>query len=131
MKKLVWSRLKNFRCPKCNGSMTTAKTGTRAVGCEDEEGCGFYMRQEVFDRVVKNLYQTKPGYKPKFGDDVENLELLNNLNRGVVPEGYKDMVFLNPDDDTTNTDTSTRSKCCGARMVAGGVQCEACGSNGE
>lgn len=23
------------------------------------------------------------------------------------------------------------SKCCNARMVAGGVQCEACGSNGE
>jgi len=28
-------------------------------------------------------------------------------------------------------DRAKLSKCCNARMVAGGVQCEACGSNGE
>lgn len=96
MKKIIWTRLKSFKCPKCNGNMITSNTGTRAVGCEDEEGCGFYMRYDVFERIVNNLYQTKPGYKPKFGDDTENLELLNNLNRGVVPKGYEDSVFLEP-----------------------------------
>lgn len=99
MKKLNWNKLKDFRCPKCGGTMTTANTGTRAVGCEDEEGCGFYMRYEVFERVVKNLYQTKKGYTPKFGDDMQNLELLNNLDKGVVPPEYDGMVFLEPDEE--------------------------------
>ncbi len=99
MKKLNWSRLKNFKCPKCGQNLVTSNFGTRAVGCEDEESCGFYMKQEVFDRIVKNLYQTKEWYKPKFGDDGENLELLNNLNRGIVPRDFSDSVFLNPDND--------------------------------
>ena|ERR1035437_1899735 len=98
-KKLKWVRLRNFKCPKCNGDLTTANTGTRAVGCENEEGCGFYMRQEIFDRVVKNLYQAMPNYKPKFGDDIDNLTLLNNLEMGKIPEEYKDDVFLTPDED--------------------------------
>lgn len=28
-------------------------------------------------------------------------------------------------------DGGKRSKCCNARMVNGGIQCETCGSNGE
>lgn len=65
--------------------MVTSNFGVRAFGCEDEEFCGFYMRDEVFNRVVKNLHQTKTGYKPKFGDGIQNLELLNNLGVGVIP----------------------------------------------
>lgn len=98
-KKLTWSRLKNFKCPKCAGTMTTSNTGTRAVGCEDEEGCGFYMQQHVFEKVVNSLYMTKPGYKPKFGDDMKTLELLNNLDRGIVPTGYAEEVFIKPGDE--------------------------------
>ncbi len=79
--------------------MTTANTGTRAVGCEDEEVCGFYMRYEIFERVVNSLYMTKPDYKPKFGDDIESLTLLNNLDRGIVPPDYSEMVYLSPDEE--------------------------------
>lgn len=82
-KKIVWSRLKNMRCPKCNTQLISSNFGTRAYGCEDEEGCGFYMRLEAFERVVKALYAgyADKGYKPRFGDDVSTLEFLNNYGR--------------------------------------------------
>jgi hypothetical protein len=41
---------------------------------------------------------TKPDYKPKFGDDIEALELLNNLGRGVVPPDFQEHVFITPDE---------------------------------
>lgn len=99
MKKLNWSKLKDFKCPKCGHYMTTLNSGsTRAVGCEDEDNCGFWMSDPVFNRIVKNLYQTKPGYRPKFGDDMENLTLLEELNRGIVPKDYQEHVFLEPEE---------------------------------
>ena len=98
-KKLLWRRLLNMRCPKCNADLITANTGTRGVGCEDEEGCGFYMRQEVFDRVVQAIYTGKAdaGYRPQFGDDIQALDLLNNLDRGVIPPDFSDSVLMEPD----------------------------------
>lgn len=95
---MVWSRLKDFRCPKknCRQFLGTANTGTRAVGCEDEEGCGFWMRQEIFDRVVNSLYMAKPGYTPRFGDDPEMVTLIRS---GEIPEGWEREVFLTPSDD--------------------------------
>lgn len=84
MKKLIWSRLKNFKCPKCNQDLISAQSGERGVGCEYEE-CNFYISQPVFDRVVENLYQTEKGYVPKFGDDMENFELLQNMDRESLP----------------------------------------------
>ena len=79
-KKIIWSRLKNFKCPKCNSDLEASNTGQRLVGCEDEENCGFYVRKERFEKIVENLYQTGKNYKPKFGNDIENLEFLNNFD---------------------------------------------------
>lgn len=93
-KKIVWSRLKDFRCPKCGQYMETTNTGTRAVGCVDEEGCGFWMRYEVFERVVNNLYMAKRDYRPKFGDDTDMLLL---IRENTIPEGYDEHIMLEPE----------------------------------
>lgn len=79
-KKPVWSRLLKMKCPKCNWDLISSNSGTRGIGCLDEEGCGFYMRKEAFDRVVKAMYggMGSKNYKPKFGDDVDVLSFLNN-----------------------------------------------------
>lgn len=90
-----------MRCPKCNCDLISANTGTRAIGCEDEEGCGFYMRQEAFNRVVEGLYKgyADAGYKPKFGDDVDTLEFLNNYGRNKVSADFSgDESLLEPDE---------------------------------
>lgn len=79
--------------------MIQAHSGTRAYGCEDEDTCGFWVRAEVFDRIIGSLYMTKPDWRPKFGDDIQGLELLNNLDRGIVPPDFTDMVFLSPEDE--------------------------------
>lgn len=99
IKKLKWNNLKTFKCPKCSCAMIEASAGERGVGCEDELQCGFYMRQAVFERVVNSLYLRKKNYKPKFGDDMQTLDLLNNLDNGVVPEGYENDVLIEPEDD--------------------------------
>ena len=87
-----------MKCPKCGSDLTSSNMGTRGYGCEDDDNCGFYMTSPVFDRVVKNLYQTEKGYKPKFGDDTDNLKLLNSLNNSEVPDEYQDDVFLEAED---------------------------------
>lgn len=57
------------------------------------------------------------------------------LKDGSTPTPGSDIACLCPKGTGKAFATRAReeklSKCCNARMVSGGVQCEACGSNGE
>lgn len=48
---------------------------------------------------------------------------------GRVREGHESGCSMARDPGLED-DGAERSKCCNARMVNGGVQCETCGSNG-
>jgi hypothetical protein len=89
-KKLKWNNLKEMKCPKCSGPLTTANSGTRGVFCKDDIDCNFFMAQPAFDRVIKSLYSGmgSKGYKLKFGDDMDTLNFLNNYGHNEMSADF-------------------------------------------
>lgn len=83
-----WNKLKSMKCPKCGGNLITNNFGSRLIGCEDEENCGFTITQTRFETLVEDIYKgkNKKGYRPKFGDDLKNLEYLNNFDQNKADE---------------------------------------------
>jgi len=72
------------------------------------------MTEDQRKRVI-DIYG--PGYKP-----VDIPTIIRNRERAIetkVEEGRQDEA------------ERKESECCGARMVNGGTQCEACGSDGK
>jgi len=77
-----WNNLKNMKCPKCGIELVTNNSGKeRMIGCGNDENCDFRISLTRFNSLVDDLYKGKGkiGYKPQFGDDLENLEKLSNL----------------------------------------------------
>lgn len=71
-KKLIWSRLKDMKCPNCGNYINPTETGYEC-GTDGAVGhCDFKIGKERFDEVVTNLY--KPRAKR-----IDNLSALNNL----------------------------------------------------
>lgn len=75
-----WNNLMEGKCPACGQDFISSNFGTRAHGCEDEEGCGFYMLQWQFDAALNGIRAgyLAPNYKPKFGDDPLVLDWFRN-----------------------------------------------------
>lgn len=95
---MKWNNLKNYKCPKCSSDLITNNSGNeRLIGCEDEGNCGFVIRLSRFESLVKDIIagKSKKGYKPQFGDDTKNFEMLNNLGHKKVAEDFSDSSFLN------------------------------------
>lgn len=66
----MWSRLKNLRCPKCNGDIHSGTLSDEMV-CKE---CDFRINRAKFDKIVGDLYRPRAQR-----DDVEeNLEAWNN-----------------------------------------------------
>lgn len=81
MQKLIWSRLKNNKCPKCSGMIEKARPKANAhfvYVCEYSKtgDCDFSITQERFDSLLKDLY--KPRSYPNRSPE-DNLSALNNL----------------------------------------------------
>lgn len=68
---MIWSRLKNIKCPKCNGDLTDHG---HYYKCK-KKTCDFHISTEKFNGVVKKLYLQKERGIPQYGD---NDEALNN-----------------------------------------------------
>lgn len=72
--KLLWSRLKNMRCPKCNGGLMQDRD-TGMFNCLQAK-CDFKMSPAKFNEVVKSLYSKGMQVDANRED---NLTALNNL----------------------------------------------------
>lgn len=75
-----------------------------------------------------------------FHIEVEEIERASIIGTDVYvklpDDGMPRRVHVNgreyvPEKDPGLAQGGKRSKCCNARMVAGGIQCEACGSDGK
>ena len=53
--KPIWNRLKNMRCPKCNG---VVKNGILSDEVQCSE-CDFRISAEKFNKIVGDLYRPK------------------------------------------------------------------------
>lgn len=68
---------------------------------------------------------------PEVGSAIEANEKVINVD-GTMPKPGDEIKHDCPPGARHCFDARPRkSECCDARMVAGGVQCEACGSNGQ
>ena len=72
MKKMIWSRLKNMKCPNCNGAMAE-NTITHGIECKK---CSMFIRKDKFEQIINSLYTGKPLPESNI---MKNLSELNNL----------------------------------------------------
>lgn len=66
---MIWERLKNMKCPVCNGFL---KEKTKGYVCN----CGFFCSKGKFDAIVNKMYHKN---KRLVEDSDKNLSELNNL----------------------------------------------------
>jgi len=85
--KLIWSRLKTMRCPKCNLNLCGSLLDP-VYQCEGnaDASCDFSIGKEKFDKIVDDMYG-KP--KKQFQSEDDRLSELNNLGREIEDENYK------------------------------------------
>lgn len=67
---MIWSRLKNIKCPKCN---TELQTHHDYFSCLNQK-CTFKIQKNRFNAIVESLYQ---GKTPSVEED--NFHKLQNL----------------------------------------------------
>jgi len=79
MNKLIWSRLKSMKCPRCNNLVKEALPG---YGCTK---CDFVIGMKKFNEIITTMYL--PRTRPEEPDD--RLSELNNLGREIEGENYK------------------------------------------
>lgn len=71
---MIWSRLKNMKCPKCNTDMQ--KLPSPMYQCKNQK-CGMTIGEEKFNKIVTDLYQ---GRKVFEADEVtKHLSGINNM----------------------------------------------------
>lgn len=77
---MIWSRLKDNRCPKddCCGKLITEGLLDLHFVCEEK--CGFKISEAVYSNITKDRFKPKQP-KPTYVQTVEekNLEELNKL----------------------------------------------------
>lgn len=69
MKKMIWSRLKNNKCPACNSFL---KDIGEYYACS-KRGCVFSVSKRRFDAMINEMYAPRPARAP-----LDNIETLNN-----------------------------------------------------
>lgn len=74
---MIWSRLKDNRCPKddCAAKLVTEGLLDMQYVCEAK--CGFLISEPRFNEIVKDKY--KPYVPKKKPDEEDRLSELNNL----------------------------------------------------
>lgn len=75
---MIWSRLKNFKCPKCNGQLSAL------LSCQNKK-CDFTITKDRFDRLVADLYRPKGQRCATF--EINQFEL-NNMGHEKVREDF-------------------------------------------
>ena len=71
---MIWSRLKNYKCPKDNGYMNESPL-QRQHKCLK---CGYKISYEKFNEIVSDRYKNKTK-TARFVSEEENMGELNNL----------------------------------------------------
>ena len=66
---MIWSRLKNLKCPECNAPLLQTAIGFNCCACS------FKIRTQKFNEIVSDLYKPKNMRE----DPERNLAELNNL----------------------------------------------------
>lgn len=80
---MIWSRLKENRCPKCRLPLIL-RAGIHA--CTGQK-CDFAIREAKFDELIQSLYTKKP---ISYRSEEQNLSDLNNLGREKVSKSFLD-----------------------------------------
>ena len=83
--KMLWSRLKSMRCPKCNAHLLNMDN---KIIHEALPLCDFRISKEKFDEIIGKLYSSKKH------DYRDNLSDLNNLGHEKVAEDFSDSNAL-------------------------------------
>lgn len=73
--KKVWRNLKDNNCPKCAFRLFY-QFSISQYSCPNNQ-CDFKISEEAFNRVIGNMYSTKP--REQKDEYMDNLEYLNNL----------------------------------------------------
>ena len=83
---MIWSRLKNMKCPECNNPLEKNTKGKVLISMDYRcVKCPFYISSERFDEMIESLYRPSRNRVP--GTE-ENLSALNNLGLEEEPEGF-------------------------------------------
>ena len=83
---MIWSRLKNNRCPKDNELLQAKGILDTLYECS-KASCDFSITADRFDEIVKDMYRPKRYQVPT---EYENMAALNNLGHEVRSEDYSD-----------------------------------------
>lgn len=86
---LIWSHLKNNKCPKCN-SLLKRNLLEETFSCINPR-CTFRMSSDTFNSIVNDLY--KPKRKRKIIEYDENASELNNLGYSIITEDFSDSHY--------------------------------------
>lgn len=82
---MIWSRLKNNCCPKCN-NLLQAKGIIETVFECTKTTCDFSISESRFNEIVQDMY--RPRRYQMTPSEYDNLAALNNLGHEVVKEDY-------------------------------------------
>lgn len=81
---MIWSRLKNYACPKCNSK--PLKPVSQFYQCPNfRKKCDFVISDTKFDMVVTGLHRKKTAVA-----EDDQLSELNNLDRDYLSEDFSD-----------------------------------------
>ena len=75
MEKLNWKKLKDFKCPKCEGVLETDFKGRRHF-CRS---CKFAIGLDKFNKIVGTSPKEVGNFRRMEREEQENMERLNNL----------------------------------------------------
>lgn len=84
---LIWSRLKDMKCPKCASALKKGMLDPDYV-CE-KATCDFSIGEAKFDQVVTSLYKSRRRIE-RVPEELDNLSMLNNFDRVAPTPDYSD-----------------------------------------
>lgn len=76
---MIWSRLKNNKCPQCN-SILDSSIDSFDIWCSSQS-CSFSIRKAKFELIVGDLYKKRP-----YVNDHDNTSDLNNYDFKAKPD---------------------------------------------
>jgi len=90
---MIWSRLKNNLCPKCNNLLQAKGIIDTMYECS-KASCDFLIASERFDEIVEDLYNPKlRKHRPfprAYDSEESRMSELNNLGHDVRSEDFSD-----------------------------------------
>ena len=84
---MIWSRLKNNCCPKCNSLLQAKGVLDTMYECS-KTTCDFSITSARFDEIIQDMY--RPKRYQMTPNEYDNLAGLNNLGHAIPSQDFSD-----------------------------------------